>query len=148
VLTATTERVSIDQLAVDEFGSILRGELVRPGDDRYNERRRVWNASIDRHPALIARCAGVADVIEAVRFARAHQLVVAVRGGGHSYPGYGVCDDGMVIDLSPMKGIRVDPESRTVRAQAGVLLGELDREPRPLDSSSPPGSFRIRAWQG
>jgi FAD/FMN-containing dehydrogenase len=79
-------------------------------------------------PALIARCAGVADVIEAVRFARTHQLLVAVRGGGHSYPGYGVCDGGMVIELSLMKGIRVDPDARTVRAQAGVLLRELDRE--------------------
>jgi FAD/FMN-containing dehydrogenase len=99
----------------------------------------VWNASIDRHPALIARCAGVADVIEAVRFARTHQLLVAVRGGGHSYPGYGVCDGGMVIDPSPMKGIRVDPEARTVRAQAGVLLGELDRATQAFGFAVPAG---------
>jgi FAD/FMN-containing dehydrogenase len=92
---ATTEHASIEQLALEEFGSTLRGELVRPGDASYDERRRVWNASIDRYPALIARCAGVAEVIEPVRFARAHQLLVAVRGGGHSYPGYGVCDGGM-----------------------------------------------------
>src|SRR5215208_7718998 len=128
VSMVTNEQASIDQLALDEFGSTLRGELVRPGDDSYDERRRVWNASIDRYPALIARCTGVTDVIEAVRFARTHHLLVAVRGGGHSYPGYGVCDGGLVIDLSPMKGIRVDPEARAVRAQAGVLLGELDRE--------------------
>ncbi len=139
MLRATTDQVSIDQLALDEFGSTLRGEFVRPGDDRYDERRRVWNASIDRHPALIARCAGVADVIEAVRFARTHQLLVAVRGGGHSYPGYGVCDGGMVIELSPMKGIRVDPEARTVRAQAGVLLGELDRETQAFGFAVPAG---------
>ncbi|WP_246777164.1 FAD-binding oxidoreductase [Microvirga sp. VF16] len=136
---AANEQSSIDQLALDEFGSTLRGELVRPGDGSYDERRRVWNASIDRYPVLIARCAGVADVIEAVRFARTHQLLVAVRAGGHSYPGYGVCDDGMVIDLSLMKGIRVDPEARTVRAQAGVLLGELDRETQAFGCAVPAG---------
>ena len=139
VVRATTGQVSINQLALDEFGSTLRGELVRPGDDRYDKRRRVWNASIDRHPALIARCAGVADVIEAVRFARTHELLVAVRGGGHSYPGYGVCDGGMVIELSLMKGIRVDPEARTVRAQAGVLVGELDRETQAFGFAVPAG---------
>src|SRR5918995_7444395 len=84
---ATNEHASIGDLAVDEFGPILGGQLVRPGDGSYNEHRRVWNASIERYPALIARCAGVADVIEAVRFGRTHQLLVAVRGGGHSYPG-------------------------------------------------------------
>jgi FAD/FMN-containing dehydrogenase len=136
---ATIEQASIDQLALDKFGSTLRGELVRPSDESYDERRRVWNASIDRYPALIARCAGVADVIEAVRFARTHQLLVAVRGGGHSYPGYGVCDGGIVIDLSLMKGIRVDPEARTVRAQAGVLLGELDRETQAFGLAVPSG---------
>jgi FAD/FMN-containing dehydrogenase len=136
---ATHEQVSTDQLALEELGSSLRGGLVRPGDDGYDERRRVWNASIDRHPALIARCAGVADVIELVRFARAHRLLVAVRGGGHSYPGYGVCDGGMVIDLSLMKGIRVDPHARTVRVQAGVLLGELDRETQAFGFAVPAG---------
>src|SRR4029453_4119112 len=136
---ARNEQNSIDQLALREFGSTLRGELVGPGDDCYDERRRVWNASIDRYPALIARCAGVADVIAAVRFARAQQLLVAGRGGGHSYPGYGVCDGGMVIDLSLMKGIRVDPEARTVRAQAGVLLGELDRETQDFGLAVPAG---------
>ena len=136
---ARNEHDSIDQLALREFGSTLRGELVGPGDDCYDERRRVWNASIDRYPALIARCAGVADVIAALRFARAQQLLVAVRGGGHSYPGYGVCDGGMVIDLSLMKGIRVDPEARTVRAQAGVLLGDLDRETQAFGLAVPAG---------
>src|SRR5215218_2912293 len=124
---ATSAHASLDQRALDAFGSTLRGELVRPGDDSYDERRRVWNASIDRYPALIARCAGVADVIVAVRFGR------------HSYPGYGVCDGGMVIDLSLMKGIRVDPEARTVRAQAGVLLGELDLETQAFGMAVPSG---------
>ena len=104
------------------------GELYRPGDPGYDEHRRVWNGSIDRSPALVARCTGVADVIAAVRAAREAGAAVAVRGGGHSFPGLSTCDDGMVIDLRQMRGIRVDPAARTVRAQAGALWGELDRE--------------------
>jgi FAD/FMN-containing dehydrogenase len=103
------------------------GELVRPGDPSYEERRRVWNGSIDRFPALIARCAGLADVAAAVRFARETSLLVAVRGGGHSFPGLSVCDGGIVIDLGAMKRITVDVRAGRVRAEAGVLLGELDR---------------------
>jgi FAD/FMN-containing dehydrogenase len=122
------EQGHLDRLAADELGAALRGELIRPTDQSYEQHRRVWNGSIDRHPSLIARCAGVADVRSAIRFAREHGLLVAVRGGGHSFPGYSVCDGGMVIDLSLMKGIRVAPEARTARVQAGVLLGELDRE--------------------
>jgi hypothetical protein len=121
--------------AIDLAGSAFRlledgfrGELVRPGDPTYEEHRAVWNGSIDRFPALIARCRGVADVIAAVRFARELGLAVAVRSGGHSFPGLSVCDGGIVIDLAPMKGIRVDAGARTARAQAGVLWGELDRE--------------------
>jgi FAD/FMN-containing dehydrogenase len=117
----------------------FRGELVRPEDPGYEEARKVWNGSIDRFPALIARCAGVADIIAAVKFAKDSGLLVAVRGGGHSYPGLSVCDGGLVIDLSLMKGIRVDPESRTVRAQAGVLLGELDQETQAFGLAVPSG---------
>jgi FAD binding domain len=134
-----TEAAHLDQRTVDEFAATLRGKLVRPGDRGYSEHRRVWNGSINRRPALIARCAGVADVIAAVRFARRHGLLVAVRGGGHSFPGYSVCDGGLVIDLSPMKGIRVDPEARTARVQAGVLLGELDRETQQFGLAVPAG---------
>ncbi|MDP9228799.1 MAG: FAD-binding oxidoreductase [Actinomycetota bacterium] len=118
----------LDQGALRAFEGSLRGELSRPGDPVYDEQRRVWNGSIDRSPALIARCAGVADVISAVRFARDTGLEVAVRSGGHSFPGLSVCDGGIVIDLRPMQEIRVDPDARTARAQAGVLWGELDRE--------------------
>ncbi len=125
--------------AVEEFASTLRGELIRRGDRTYDEHRGVWNGSINRHPALIVRCAGVADVVHAVRFARSHGLLVAVRGGGHSYPGLSVCDGGMVIDLSLMKGVRVDPEARTVRAQAGLVLGELDREAQACGLAVPAG---------
>ena len=125
---ARPQHVPIDKRATDELVTTLCGELIRPGDGGYEQQRQVWNGSIDRHPALIVRCAGVADVRAAIGFARTHNLLVAVRGGGHSFPGYSICDGGIVIDLSLMKGIRVDPAARTARVQAGVLLGELDRE--------------------
>jgi len=118
----------LEEAAVHEFAAGFRGELIRPGDDGYDDARAVFNGMIDRHPAVIARCTGVADVISAVNFARENDLSVAVRGGGHSVPGYAVCEGGIVIDLSPMKGIWVDPEARTARAQAGVTWGEFDRE--------------------
>jgi FAD/FMN-containing dehydrogenase len=105
----------------------FRGALLRPGEEGYEETRRVWNGAIDRRPALIARCAGADDVLEAVRFAREHDILVSVRGGGHAVAGHAVCDGGIMIDLSIMKGIRVDPGTRTVRAAGGLLWGELDR---------------------
>ena len=108
----------------------LRGALLQPGDAGYDAARHVWNGSIDRKPALIARCTGAADVIAAVAFARANGLLVSVRGGGHNVTGSAVCDGGLMIDLSPMKGVRVDPVARTVRAQGGVTWGELDHETR------------------
>jgi FAD binding domain/Berberine and berberine like len=117
----------------------FRGELLGPQAPGYEDARKVWNGSIDRLPALIARCAGVADVIAAVKFAKDTGLLVAVRGGGHSFPGLSVCDGGLVIDLSLMKGIRVDPQARTVRAQAGVLLGELDWETQEFGLAVPSG---------
>jgi FAD/FMN-containing dehydrogenase len=124
-------RDALDPRALDELRTGLRGTLVLPGDASYEAQRRVWNGSVNRYPATVARCANVADVATALRFARTHGLLVAVRGGGHSFPGHSVCDDGMVIDLSLMKGIRVDPEARTVRVQSGVLLGELDAATQP-----------------
>jgi FAD/FMN-containing dehydrogenase len=138
-MSAVTEAAELDEAAFAELESSFRGELVRPGEPSYDEHRRIWNGSIDRFPAVIARCAGVADVIAAVTFARRTGLVVAVRGGGHSFPGLSVCDGGIVIDLSPMKGIRVDPEARTARAQAGVLIGELDRETQAFGLAAPAG---------
>src|SRR2546427_7997827 len=109
-MARTMDRVEIDEKAVEELAAGFRGEIVRPPDPSYDEHRKVWNGSIDRYPAVIARCAGVADVIAAVAFGRATGLRVAVRSGGHSFPGQSVCDDGLVIDLSLMCGIRVDPE--------------------------------------
>ena len=129
----------IESGAVEDLRASLRGEVVGPGDPGYDEHRKVWNGSIDRRPGLIARCAGVADVRAAVRFGREHGLVVAVRGGGHSFPGLSVCNGGLLIDLGPMRGIRVDPDAGTVRAQAGVLLGELDRETQAFGMAVPSG---------
>src|SRR4051794_25429253 len=100
--------------SVTELEQALRGRLVRPTDDDYDERRAIWNGAHDRYPALIARCAGAADVIRALEFARSEELAVAVRAGGHSIPGFSSVDGGMVIDLSPMRGIDVDPHLRTV----------------------------------
>jgi len=125
---ATRINSVIDEAAIQEFRQGLRGALLGPSDEGYETTRRVWNGMIDRRPALIVRCAGVADIIDAVTFARTHNLLVAVRGGGHNVTGNAVCDGGLMIDLSPMKGIQVDPVRRTVRAQAGVTWGEFDHE--------------------
>ena len=114
--------------AVEAFRAGLRGRLIRPGDEGYDEARKVFNAMIDRHPALIVRCAGVADVIHAVNFARDNQLLLAVRGGGHSVTGNAVCEGGMVIDLSAMKGMWIHPAARTVRAEPGLTWGELNHD--------------------
>ena len=123
-----TDVAALDEAGLSALEASFRGELVRPDDAGYDAHRKVWNGSIDRRPALIARCAGVADVRAAVGFAKDSGLPVAVRGGGHSFPGLSVCDGGIVIDLGSMKGIRIDPEKRTARVQAGVLWGELDHE--------------------
>ena len=133
------EPTSIPPRSADALEAAVRGHVIRPSDHAYDELRRVWNGSIDRHPGLIVECAGVADVRAAVRFARDHDLLTAVRGGGHSFPGLSTCDGGIVIDLGAMKGIDVDPERRTVRAEAGVLLGELDRETQALGLGVPAG---------
>ncbi len=114
--------------ALQQLKKGIRGELVLRSDALYDTTRRVWNRMIDKRPALIARCLGTADVIRCVEFAREHNLVVAVRGGGHNIAGKCLCDDGFLIDLSSMKGIHVDPAHRTARAQAGLKLGEFDRE--------------------
>ncbi|MBT2389776.1 FAD-binding oxidoreductase [Streptomyces sp. ISL-1] len=113
---------------IGELEAALRGEVVRPGDPSYDEARAIWNAAHDRKPALVVRCAGTADVIRAVEFARSQDLPVAVRGGAHSIAGFSTCDGGIVIDLSAMKGARVDPERRRVVAQPGMTWGDLDHE--------------------
>jgi len=126
--------------ALQDFKTHLHGELIAPGDDTYDSARKVWNGMIDKYPALIALCADVADVFRSVQFARTQQLVVAVRSGGHSYPGHSTCDGGLVIDLSRMKAIQVDPGKRTARVQAGVTLGECIREMQKFGLAIPVGT--------
>jgi len=118
----------IPQAATQKFRASLRGQSFCPGEEGYDAARTIPNAMIDRRPAIIARCAGVSDVIASVRFAREQELVISVRGGGHSIAGKAVCDGGLMVDLSAMKGIRVDPVRRTVRAETGLKLGEFDSE--------------------
>src|SRR5215203_4232125 len=139
IVTLTGADAALGDATVERLGSRLRGELLRSGDAAYEEARLLWNGLIDKRPALIARCAGVGDVIDSVNFARENDLLLAVRGGGHNVAGNAVCDGGLVIDLSPMKGIRVDPERRMARAEAGTTLGDLDRETQVFGLATPLG---------
>jgi len=127
---ATQELIhtTIAEGSIAELAETLRGQLIRPGDADYEQARTIWNGAHDRHPALIVRCAGVADVVRCVEFARSEQLLVAVRGGSHSIPGFSTCDGGIVIDVSEMKGVRVDPRARTATAQTGLTWSEFDHE--------------------
>jgi FAD/FMN-containing dehydrogenase len=129
----------IDETALQTLRAGFRGALIGPDDAGYDTARTVYNAMIDRSPALIARCASVADVITAVNFARGQDILVAVRSGGHNGAGLGVCDDGLVIDLSPMKGIRVNPEDRTVRVDGGCTLGDVDHATHAFGLAIPSG---------
>jgi FAD/FMN-containing dehydrogenase len=124
---------------IADLRAALRGRLLSASENGYDEARRIWNGMFDRRPALIARCAGAADVTQAVDFARENDLLIAVRGGGHSLSGQSVCDGGLMIDLSPMRGIRVDPIARTARVEGGVLLGDLDRESQAFGLAMPAG---------
>ena len=124
---------------IQAFAGTLQGEVIRPGDPPYDEARRVWNGMIDRRPALIARCQGVADVMACVTFAAEQDLVLSVRGGGHNVAGFGTCDDGLVIDLSAMRGVRVDPVRRTVRAEGGATWGDVDRQTQLFGLAAPGG---------
>jgi FAD/FMN-containing dehydrogenase len=132
-LTALDNRtVTITEKDFKDFQSSLRGPLLTSSSPTYNETRKVWNGMFDRKPGLIIQCSGPADVIAAVKFARSHNILVSVRGGGHSLPGHSVCNGGLMIDLSMMKGIRVDPKTRTAHAQGGCKWGDLDRETQAL----------------
>ncbi len=120
--------LAIEDAKIEAFGASLGGALLRAGDAGYDEARSIFNGMIDRHPALIARCASPGDVVKAVTFAREHALIVSVRGGGHNVAGNAICDGGLMIDLTPMKGIQVDPAAQTVRAQGGLTWADFDRE--------------------
>ena len=129
----------MNETEIQELRARFRGELITPADAGYEAARKVYNGMIDRRPALIARCADVADVIAGVHFAREKNLLLAVRGGGHNGPGLGVCDDGLVIDLSRLKGIRVDPRNNTVRVGGGCLWGDVDHATHPFGLAVPSG---------
>jgi FAD/FMN-containing dehydrogenase len=139
VVTLAGADSALDEAVVEQFASRLRGGLLRPGDAEYEEARQLWNGVIDRRPALIARVADEADVVAAVNFARENDLLLAVRGGGHNVAGTASVDGGLVLDLSTMKSIDVDPERRTVRAGAGVTIGELDEETQQHGLATPMG---------
>ncbi|MGR6974838.1 FAD-binding oxidoreductase [Streptomyces cynarae] len=143
-----TFRAAAEHKLADQLRSSLRGEVIDRGHPGYDEARAVWNGLIDRRPALIARCSGTADVVETLRIARRHRPVVSIRGGGHQVAGSAVCDDGLVIDLSRMKGVHVDPAAGTARAQAGVTWGELDRETQLFGLATPGGEISATGIAG
>jgi FAD/FMN-containing dehydrogenase len=129
----------MDQPSLEQFRASLRGELIQSGDPGYHDARKVYNGMIDKHPRLIVRCVDTADVIYAVNFARENGLLVAVRGGGHNGAGLGTCDDGLVIDLSRMKGIRVDPAAGEARVQGGCVWGDVDHATHAFGGAVPCG---------
>ena len=125
--------------AISTFQKTLRGRVIGPNDSDYDAARALYNGMIDKKPRLIARSVDVADVITAVNFGREHGLLIAIRGGGHNGPGLGSCDDGLVVDLSMMKSVRVDPSSRTVRVEAGCTSGDVDHATHPFGLAVPFG---------
>jgi FAD/FMN-containing dehydrogenase len=139
VKTTAEPRLTAGGRAVEEFARTFRGALIWPEDPAYEQARRVWNGMIDRHPALIARCADAADVIAAVNFAREQDVLPAVRGGGHNVAGKAVCDDGLVVDLSGMRDVQVDPARRIARVQGGATLGDLDHQTQAFGLAVPVG---------
>jgi FAD/FMN-containing dehydrogenase len=139
IATKETRSASVPDDAIGQFAAGLRGAVVQPSDPRYDDARAVYNAMIDKFPALIARCVDVADVIAAVNFAREHGFLVAIRGGGHNGAGLGTCDGGLVIDLSQMKGVHVDPDARTARVAGGCTWGDVDHATHAFGLATPSG---------
>jgi FAD/FMN-containing dehydrogenase len=137
--TTVASAPTLDETAIQGLAATMRGNLIQRGDPSYDEARKIYNAMIDKHPALIAQCSNVADVIAAVNFARDNDIIVAIRGGGHNGPGLGTVDDGLVIDLSPMNGVRIDPEARTARVEGGAQLGELHHATHAFGLATPSG---------
>ncbi|WNC93697.1 FAD-binding oxidoreductase [Paraburkholderia sp. FT54] len=131
--------VHVSSSAVDELKTVMRGQVLLPGDARFDEARSIWNAMIDRHPALILRCAGVADVRRGVAFARDNGLPLAIRGGGHNIGGSALCDDGVVLDLSPMKSVRIDSAARRAHVEPGATLRDFDHEAQAFGLATPLG---------
>lgn len=130
---------NLTQQQIEEFSTTLRGALVQPQDPNYEEARQLWNAMIDRKPAMIVQCGGVGDVINSVRFAKQHQIPLAMRGAGHNIAGKGTCDDGLVIDMGPMKSVRIDPVNRRAHVEPGATLGDFDHEAQAFGLATPLG---------
>ena len=140
ILSRLGKQLLLTRAEVDELRTSLHGALLLSGSEGYEQARHIWNGAFDRHPAAIVRCADAADVAQAVQFAASHDLLVAVRGGGHSLPGHSVCEGGLMIDLAPMRGVKVEPQARTARVEPGVLLGELDRAAQAVGRIAPAGT--------
>src|SRR6188768_816596 len=124
-MSTTAELTLVEDSILQAFKSAIRGSVIMKGDATYDTERKVYNGMIDRYPALIVKCRDVADVMACVNFGRNNKILTAIRSGGHNAGGLGICDDGLVIDLSLMKGIRVDVKSNTVRVEGGCLLGDI-----------------------
>jgi FAD/FMN-containing dehydrogenase len=133
----TAKSLSTD--IIDKFKNNIRGELIAPADDQYESARKLWNGMIDKKPALIARCAGVEDVITAVNFSREHNLFFSIRSGGHNVAGTAIAEGGLVVDLSAMRNVTVNPEQRVAHAEGGVRLGDLDHETQKFNLAAPVG---------
>jgi FAD/FMN-containing dehydrogenase len=129
----------LNEKIIEEYKSGLRGQLIRPGDEYYDNTRKIWNAMINKYPSLIARCIGIADVIHSVNFARNNSLIVAVRGGGHNIAGNAICDGGLLIDLSLMKSVRINPANKTALVEPGATLGDFDHEAQAFGFTTPLG---------
>ena len=129
----------LDEATVAEFKAGLRGDLIQPEDESYDEARKVYNGMIDKRPRMIVRCADVADVVSCVNFARENETLLAIRGGGHNGGGLGVADDGLVIDLSRMRGVRVDPDAKTIRVEGGATWGDVDHATHAFGLAVPTG---------
>ena len=129
----------VSDAAISSLRADLRGQVLLPGADGYDSAREIWNAMIDRRPGLIVRCAGAADVVRGLRFVQEHRLLLAVRGGGHNIAGNAVCDGGVVLDLSPMKAVRIDPTRRIAHVEAGCTLGDLDHDAQVFGLATPLG---------
>jgi FAD/FMN-containing dehydrogenase len=139
---------SLDSIALDSLAASIRGIVIRPEDSEYDSARSLWNGMIDKRPAAIVRCSGTADVVAAVRFAREHDLLVAVRAGGHNAAGNAMCDGGIVIDLSGMNGVWVDPDQRVARVQGGATWGDFDREAQLHGLATPGGAISLTGVAG
>lgn len=148
VSTTKGTKTTLSEAAIEDFQNSLRGQLIAPGDEAYDKARLVWNGMIDRRPAFIAQCLGASDVINCVNFARDNNLLVSVRGGGHNVGGNAVCDGGLMIDLSLMKGMRVDATTRTARAEPGLTWGEFDHETQAFGLATPGGQISTTGIAG